>query len=340
MPSGSPVGSIGTPHTPDVLSQIPQLSAPENPLDVLGTPQPPGNLGHQLPSAKTLMQPAQQWGRAGAAGPDINTTRMVNTNMAAGGMPSGPRAARPMPSPPPPSAGVPQAPAGPAGLLAKQGKAKKAPTPREFGYSLKMATPRPAGMSPQTGAVLGTAFRGLGGAIGGGPAAAVEQGALGGIEGGTGITPEQLKFLATVLGVGGTAALGAGAGAGAGTVAGARRGNTAEGLGRGLIRGGATGAGVAGGAMAGGALGSRIGGATGGAIGTGLGAAAGGITGFLGSGKVLGPPAGKAKKPEEKQSAAFNFGTDIARTMKPKQVTRRESEHRGADMKRGLAAAV
>jgi hypothetical protein len=39
----------------------------------------------------------------------------------------------------------------------------------------------------------------------------------------------------------------------------------------------------------------------------------------------------------EKRSAAFNFGTEISRTMKPKTVTRHEGEYRGNDMKTNLA---
>lgn len=119
-------------------------------------------------------------------------------------------------------------------------------------------------------------------------------------------------------------------GAAAGAASGAMHGD----VGGGTLQGATTGAGMGLGMSGGAALGNYLGGTTGAAIGAGLGAAGGGIAGYLGGGALRG------KRPKnEKQSAAFNFGSDIARTMKPKQVTRRESEHRGADMKRGLAAA-
>lgn len=86
-----------------------------------------------------------------------------------------------------------------------------------------------------------------------------------------------------------------GVGGGLGALLGAIRGNTAEGLGRGVIRGGSTGMGMGAGAVLGAQLGDALGASP--TTGAGLGALAGGAAGYFGSGAVLGPPAGRAKKP-------------------------------------------
>lgn len=58
-----------------------------------------------------------------------------------------------------------------------------------------------------------------------------------------------------------------------------------------------------------------------------------------GAGFVVGQQLVKAltQVPAEKQSAAFEFGSDIAKHMRPRTATRQESTHRGDDMRKGLA---
>jgi hypothetical protein len=151
--------------------------------------------------------------------------------------------------------------------------------------------------------------------------------------------PNTAAALAALLGLGGTAAaggaLGAAAGVPLGVAAGAARGNAAEGLGRGIVRGGMTGAGAATGAAlggVGGALASNDPAVA--AMLAGAGGLAGGGLGYLTGGQLLG-------KPGQKQSAAYSFGSDIARTLKPKPktTTRRDTTHTGHELNKGLREA-
>lgn len=112
--------------------------------------------------------------------------------------------------------------------------------------------------------------------------------------------PPAVSMGASALGSG---LMGAGIGAGLGTplgaAAGSARGNMAEGIGRGAIRGGATGAGAGIGALLGRLAAQASGHGAHGGTGALVGAGLGGLGGYMGSGALLGEPAGRKKKDEE-----------------------------------------
>lgn len=302
MPSGMPMGQLAPPNPLEGLN----ISEPQSPLDVIGSSQAsPSPLGN-MPGMNTMMQPSpQQWQSGNSMMSNATATNAVNKNMMAGRMPGGPRAATPVGLPPGPAGpgpgGNPGPAAGPPAIFAQQAMGKQG-SPFEFGKrALEMPPGPPPGQPHQP------------------------------------MDPKMIAVLSLLAG-GGAGIAGGGMGAMAGgmlgTGVGALRGDAVEGLGRGVIRGGLTGAGAGLGGGIGGALGALTGNkdiADGGAA---LGALGGGALGYMGGGAMLGKPKGR-----KKQSAAFNFGTDIARTMKPKQVTRTTGEYRGNDMKSNLRKA-
>jgi len=107
--------------------------------------------------------------------------------------------------------------------------------------------------------------------------------------------------------------LGGGIGAAAGGITGANRGNAAEGIGRGLVRGGSTGLGASLGATLGGLGGAAMSNDPRAAIlGILLGGGLGAGTGWLGSGKLLGP----SKTQKKKQVLAAHSSYKSVKTQK------------------------
>lgn len=330
MPTGAPTGSFAPPPAPDLLSSIPELSSPPiqtgampqpgmpaHPSDVISPPPAPG-VASQIPDGKTLMQPTTPWLSQNRFIPNATASARANKGVMVGKPPSGPRAPIPLgpvPGPvgPPPSPGGAE-PGGAAAVLAKQGKAQ---TPLEFG---KRAMLLPAAIGAGIGATRA-------------PSGKKGEGA------GRGVMAGMMTDAGAGLGGLGGLLAGAGAGVGLDKAFGPNVGNIA----------------IPGLAIAGGVGGMAL----------------GGYGGLRFAQKAMGKPswqrgaeeapgryekaitpkpkteekpkpkAKAAPSGDEKQSAAFNFGTDIAKHIKPKTktVTRTESTHRGADMKKGLQSA-